>query len=86
MRFSLGVKEASVSRKAPPWLTRPWLTADRHIFYPPLFANLFAFLARFHDSRIRLNIRASFELTNRGLACGLETLLKINGLRQNVSA
>jgi hypothetical protein len=63
---------------------RPWLTADRHIFYPPLFADLFAFLARFHDSRIRLNIRASLELTNRGLLRVLETFFKINGLRRNL--
>ena len=77
------VKEASISRKAPPWLMRPWLTADLPIFYPPLFANFFAFLARFDDSRIRLNIRASFKLTNRGRACSLETSWILNDLRKN---
>jgi hypothetical protein len=44
------------------WLTQLWLTAARHIFRPPLFANLFAFLPRFHASKIRLNI-----FTVRGL-------------------
>jgi hypothetical protein len=42
---------------------RAWLTPRSHIFRPPLFANLFAFLAGFHGSRIRLNIFADRELT-----------------------
>ena len=47
------------------WLMRARLTATRDIFRPPLFANFFAFLAKFHASRIPLNIRASLMLTTK---------------------
>jgi hypothetical protein len=41
------------------------LTPDLHIFRPPLFANLLPFPVEFHDSRIRLNIRADLRLTKK---------------------
>jgi hypothetical protein len=37
--------------------------AGAHIFRPRFFANLFSFLARFHDSKIPLNIREYWQLT-----------------------
>jgi hypothetical protein len=41
------------------------LTPDLHIFRPPLFANLLPFWVEFHDSGIRLNIRADLRLTKK---------------------
>ena len=41
------------------------VNALEDVFRLRLFANLFSFLAQFCASRIRLNIRATSELTNR---------------------
>ena len=50
---------------SPAWLTAGMVNAESHIFRPPLFTNLFAFLVEFYDSKIRLNIFARAQLTKK---------------------
>ena len=38
------------------------VNAESHIFRPPLFANFLPFSVEFYNSKIRLNILASFEV------------------------
>ena len=83
---SAPVKKPFPSPRALSCLMPAWLTADRHIFRPPLFANFLPFLARFHDSKIRLNIRASFKLTNRGRRCRRQISITINDLPGTLGA
>jgi len=56
------------------------VNAESSYFRRRNFANLFAFPVEFHDSKIPLNIRASFELTNRGRARRRNISRNINNL------